>query len=96
MKDLGHIVSENLTWSEHVKNRVENSLKALYAIKRNLVNTTLSNKKNAHRNYIVSFFSYCLQLCGLSKSDVNLIESVRKQLHGFLVQKHSNHATIVQ
>ena len=63
MKDLGHIVSENLTWSERVKkNRVEKTLKALYAMKRNLVNTTLSNKKNTYRGYIVPIFSYCLQL----------------------------------
>ena len=96
MKDLGHIVSENLTWSEYVKDRVEKSLEAPYAIKWNLVNTNLSNKKNAYRSYIVPIFSYCLQLWRLSKSDVNLIESLRKQLHGFLVHKNSNHAIIVQ
>ena len=57
MKDLDIIVSENLTWSEHAEKRVE-KLKAIYAIKLNLVKATLSNKKNAYRSYIVPVLSY--------------------------------------
>ena len=49
-----------------------NSLKALYAIKRNLVN---HKKRNAYRSYFVSILSYGSQLWKPSKSDLTLIES---------------------
>ena len=53
MKDLGLIVTNNLSWTEHAKTRSAKSLKAFFSLKRNLANSsTISTKKNAYRGYV--------------------------------------------
>ena len=78
MKDLGIIVTNNLSWTEHAKTRSAKSLKAFFSLKRNLANSsTISTKKNAYRGYVVPIISYASSLWKPSKSELALSEKVQ-------------------
>ena len=53
-KDLGIIVSNDLTWTANVERRCEKAIKVFFTIKRNIANgTSWIGKKNLYRSYIV-------------------------------------------
>ena len=78
MKDLGLIVTNDLSLTEHAKTRSAKSLKAFFTLKRNLANSsTISTKKNAYRGYVVPIISYASSLWKPSKSKLVLTEKVQ-------------------
>ena len=74
MKDLGIIVSENLTWSTHVRKRAQIALTALFTLKRNLAITTSFKRKSAYFSYVVPIVSYGSSLWLPSKGDLRIVE----------------------
>ena len=80
LKDLGMIMSKNLNWTSPANNRASKALKALYCIKRNLSPaTTMNNRKNAYKSYVVSIVSYASSVWKPSKQDLATLEKVRQR-----------------
>ena len=58
-KDLGIIVSNDLTWTANAERRCEKAIEVFFTIKRNIANgTSWIAKKNLYRSYIVPIISY--------------------------------------
>ena len=80
LKDLGMIMSKNLNWTSHANNRASKALKALYCIKRNLSPaTTMNNRKNAYKSYVVPIVSYASSVWKPSKQDLATLEKVQQR-----------------
>ena len=75
LKDLGMIMSKILNWTSHANNSASEALKALYCIKRNLSpTTTMNNRKNAYKSYVVPIVSYASSVWKPSKQDLATLE----------------------
>ena len=79
-KDLGIIVSNDLTWTANVERRCEKAIKVFFTIKRNIANgTSWIGKKNLYRSYIVPIISYGAILWKPSKSELRMIENLQEK-----------------
>ena len=47
MKDLGILITDTLSWTQHAKKRAEKVLNALFVLKRNLSKANFATRKNA-------------------------------------------------
>ena len=79
VKDVGLIVSSDLPWSAHTKQRASKSLNVLLYLKRSLSATTESSRKDAYISYVVRILK-----CGSSfwipnKSDLSVLESIQRK-----------------
>ena len=77
-KDLGIIVSNDLTWTANAKKRCEKAIKVFFTKKRNIDNgTSWVAKKNRYRSYIVPIISYGAVLWKISKSELRMIDNLQ-------------------
>ena len=79
-KDLGIIVSNDLTWTANAERRCENAIKVFFTIKRNIANgTSWIATKNLYRSYIVPIISYGAILWKPNKSELRMIENLQEK-----------------
>ena len=77
-KDLGVLVSSDLTWSSNVDLRTSKALRALYQIKRNVSkNVTLQAKLNAYTGY-VPILVYGSQVSHLTTMCLRKVEKIQR------------------
>ena len=78
-KDLGVLVSSDLTWSSNVDLRTSKALRALYQIKRNVgKNVTLQAKLNAYTGYVVPTLVYSSQVSHLTTTCLRKVEKIQR------------------
>ena len=79
-KDLGIIISNNLTWTANAERRCEKAIKVFFTIKRNIAyGTSLIAKKSLYRSYIVPIISYGAILWKPIKSELRMMENLREK-----------------
>ena len=62
-KDSGVVVTENLNWTANENRRFSKAMRALWYLKRNVSNkTTVINKLNAYKGYVVPIISYSSEI----------------------------------
>ena len=77
-KDLGIMISNDLTWTAQTEKHCEKTMKAFFTIKRNIANgPPWTTRKNLYRSYIVPILSYGEALWKPSKTDLKSIESIQ-------------------
>ena len=78
-RDLGLIVSKNLTWNSNCNHRLSKATKAFYQTKRSLTDSgSLKNKLNAYTGYVVPILSYCSQAWLQNRQQLEKIEKLQK------------------
>ena len=78
-KDLGVVVTENLTWTANANRRFSKAMRALLYLKRNTSNkTSVINKLNAYKGYVVPIISYASEVWHPNKGDLVLLEKLQK------------------
>ena len=88
-KDLGVIMTKNISWNENIKRRTGKAWRAFFNLKRNIsCYANLETKLNAYVGYVVPVISYASQVWYPSKTEMREIERVqqkdKKLLHGYL------------
>ena len=91
MKDLGILIPDTLSCTQHAEKRAEKSVKALFALKRNLSKATLATRKNAYICYVVSILSYSWAIWKPSKGDLSLIEIVQQKAISWIIMTSNSH-----
>ena len=77
-KDLGIMISNDVTWTAQTERRREKTMKAFFTIKRNIANgTPWTTGKKLYCRYIVPILSYGAVLRKPSKTDLKSIESIQ-------------------
>ena len=78
-KDLGLVITPNLTWNENCKMRAQKATRAFFQLKRNISATcSWVNKLHSYTGYIVPIITYCSQ--AWSPSRANLVSFERVQV----------------
>ena len=78
-KDLGLLVSSDITCSSNVELRTSKALRALYQIKRNMSkNVTLQAKLNAYTGYVVPILVYSSQVSPLTTRFLRKVEKIQR------------------
>ena len=78
-KDLGLLVSSDITCSSNVELRTSKALRALYQIKRNMSkNVTLQAKLNAYTGYVVPILVYSSQVSPLTTRCLRKVEKIQR------------------
>ena len=89
IEDLGFLVSGDLSWSVHNKQRAVNFCNTLFFLRRSLSATTLSNKTNAYISYVVPISSYRSSLWKLDKSTLSVLESRQRKAVMWILNTNS-------
>ena len=85
-KDLGIIVSNDLTWTANAERRCERAIKVFFTIKRNIANgTSWIAKKTLYRSYTVPFISYGAILWKPNKSELRMIENLQEKVSKWIL-----------
>ena len=78
-KDLGVLVSSDLTRSSNVDLRTSKALRALYQIKRNMSkNVTLQAKLNAYTRYVIPILVYSSRVSHLTTMCLRKVEKTQR------------------
>ena len=78
-KDLGLLITPNLTWNENCEIRAQKATRAFFQLKRNIFATcSWVNKLHSYTGYIVPVITYCSQ--AWSPSRANLVNFERVQV----------------
>ena len=84
-KDLGVLISNDLSWKENCNLRRTKSLKSFWFLKRNIsFKSTTKAKLNAYTGYVVLVISYACKVWYPIKTDLSNIEIYRKVQHSGL------------
>ena len=91
-RDLGIIVSHNLTWSNHFKVICSKAYSALALIRRTLSNhSAVSTKKQLYLSLVRSQFSYCSQIWRPHLAcDIKRLEQVQRRATKFILNDYSS------
>ena len=78
-RDLGVLISNDLSWKENRNLRWTKSLKSLWFLKRNIsFKSTTKAKLNAYTGYVVPVISYECEVWYPTKTDLSNIERIQK------------------
>ena len=91
MKDLGILITETLSWTQHAKKRAEKALNALFVLKRNLSKANFATRKNAYICYVVPILCYGSAIWKPSKGDLGIIESVQRKAIPWIFMTSNSH-----
>ena len=76
-KDLGLLITPNLTWNENCKMRAQKATRAFFQLKPNISATcSWVNKLHSYTGYIVPIITYCSQAWSPSKANLVSFEQV--------------------
>ena len=89
-RDLGVLVSNNLTWDEHYSAIISRAYKSLYFIRRATSNShSPSTKLSLYKSLIRPKLSYCSQLWRPYKiKDIKLFERVQRRATKFILKDY--------
>lgn len=89
-KDLGILVTSNLSWSEHINSICSSAYKSLHLIRRSISSTLTSLRLNLYLSLVRSKLSYCSQLWRpwLIK-DIKCLERVQRRASKFILNDYS-------
>ena len=77
-KNLGVVLSRNLSWSANCQRRTTKAWKTFYTLKRNVSSrTSMKTKLNAYIGYVVPVLTYASQIWYPSKTDMRSIEKIQ-------------------
>ena len=91
MKDLGILITDTLSWTQHAKKRDEKALNALVVFKRNLSKANFATRKNAYICYVVPILCYGSAIWKPSKGDLGIIESVQRKAISWIFITSNSH-----
>ena len=78
-KDLGVLISSDLSWKENCNLRRTKSLKSLWFLKSDIsFKSSTKAKLNAYTRYVVPVISYASEVWYLTKTDLSNIERIQK------------------
>ena len=93
-KDLGILVTADLSWSKHINFICANAYKTLHLIRRSVSSTSLGLRKSLYLSLVRSKLSYCSQLWRphLVK-DILCLKSVQRQATRYILNDYSRHTS---
>ena len=78
-KDLGVLISNDLSWKENCNLRRTKSQKSMWFLKRNIsIKSTTKAKLKAYTGYVVPVISYACEVWYSTKTDLSNIERIQK------------------
>ena len=78
-KDLGLLITPNLTWNENCEIRAQKATRASFQLKRNISATcSWVNKLHSYTGYIVLILTYCSQAWSPSRANLVSFERVQE------------------
>ena len=84
MKNLGILIADKLSWTQHADKRAQKALNALSVLKNYLSKANFATRKNAYVCYVVPILSYGSAIWKPSKGDLGIMEVCRgKRSRGF-------------
>ena len=87
-KDLGIIISRNLSWSDNCSMRISKAWRAFYFLKRNCSTTSnIYTKLNGYIGYVVPVISYASQTWYPSKIEQKQLERVQRKATSWMCGK---------
>ena len=85
-KDLGIIVTENLSWNDHAEERCKKATGAFFQIKKNLsLKTSQFLKLSAYCGYVMPILSYGSEVLLLNNAATKMIESVQRRATAWIL-----------
>ena len=79
-KYLGIIITERLSWTEHIRERCLKANRAFFMIMRSCANELpLESKLKAMQTMVIPILTYASQVYYLTKTDMKLLESVQRR-----------------
>ena len=91
MKDLGILITDTISWTQHAKKRAEKALNALFVLKRNLSKANFASRKYAYICYVVPILCYVSAIWKPSKGDLGIIESVQRKAISWIFMTSNSH-----
>ena len=91
MKDLGIVITDTLSWSQHAKKRAEKALNSFFVLERNLSKPNFATRKNAYICYVVPILCYGSAIWKTSKGDLGIIESVQRKAISWIFMTSTSH-----
>ena len=93
-KDLGILVTADLSWSKHINFICANAYKTLHLILRSVSSNSLGLRKGLYLSLVRSKLSYCSQLWRphLVK-DILCLESVQRRATRYILNNYSRHTS---
>ena len=89
-KDLGIVVSSDLSWKTQAEKRFEKTMKVFWSLKRNIPKvSSWITRKNLYRSYAFPVILYGSSLWRASKADLRTIEIVQKKWFPGFYRKHN-------
>ena len=77
-KDLGRLITPNLTWNKNCEIRDQKATRAFFQLKRNISATcSWVNKLHSYTGYIVAIITYCSQAWSPSRASLVSFERVQ-------------------
>ena len=78
VKDLGLVISSNLSWHDHIVSRVNSSMRSLNHLKRSIpFHVPKTIKLNLYKSYVLSSLLYCSPVWHPNITQLNLLEKVQ-------------------
>ena len=94
IKDLGILLDERLTFSDHINDKINKAFSMLGIIKRNFKHLTIQSFIMLYKNMVRSHLDYCSSVWSpYMKKDIEASEKVQKRATKILPQlKHMNYS----
>ena len=90
-KDLGIIVTSNLSWSEHIKSIWSKAYRSLHLIQRSISSTSTHTRLCLYISLVCSNLSYCSQLWRPSlKKDFLCLENVQRRATKYVCNDYTS------
>ena len=87
-KDLGVLISNDLSWKEYCNLRRTKSLKSLWFLKRNIsFKSTTKANLNAYTGYVAPLILYACEVWYPTKTDLSNIERIQKSATQWILNK---------
>ena len=81
VKDLGIIISEDLSWKAHVEERLKKANKVLYSLRRNVAPKVRTHiKLGLYKSLILPVLLYVLSCISPSRAELHLLERFQKKV----------------
>ena len=85
-KDLGLIVSNDLTWSQHMEKACVKANRVFFMIKRNTSNLHWKAKLNLYKSMVIPVIMYASSCIGLNKYVMTQYEIIQKRAVNWILQ----------
>ena len=95
-KDLGLMVTSNLSWSTHIESKLCKANTVFSFIKRNISATQIRVRLNLCKSMLLPFLSFACCCCSLSRTSLKLLENFQKRVLKWVCHDyHSTHKELL-